>query len=119
MENNRDVTLNDLQETMLEIKQNLCWLYDIMNKEVKESRETVEEVKWMARKMGNQDSKLEYNHKDLYELMGTIDNIKKYVENPVNMNQCSHFQDSPARDHPMEETLVVQPVTVLGEKQQK
>ena len=71
----------------------------------------------MARQMGNHDSRIEDNHRDLHELMGTIDKIKEDVPKLFNMNQCSHFQDSLVRKHPMEETSIVQPVIVPGEKQ--
>ena len=40
----------------------------------------------MASQMGNHDSRIEDNHKDLHELMGTIDNIKEDVQNMVNIN---------------------------------
>ena len=37
----------------------------------------------------------------------------------VNMNQRSHFQDSPVRDQPMDETLVVQLVKYPKGKHQE
>ena len=73
----------------------------------------------MARQMGNHDARIEDNHRDLYELMGTIGYIKEDLQKLVNMNQCSHCQNSPARDHPMEDISVAQPVKSPGEKQQK
>ena len=66
----------------------------------------------MARQMGNHDARIEDNHRELQELMQTVDNIKDDLQNFVNMNQCCHFQDSPARDHPMEETSITHPTKV-------
>ena len=86
MTDNRDVTLNDLQTTLLDINQHMLWLYDIMNRGVKEGSATVEEVKLMASQMGNHDSIIEDNHKDIHELMGTVDNIKEDVQKLVNIN---------------------------------
>ena len=95
------------------------WIYNIMNKGVKEGSATTKEVKWMANQMGCQDTRIEHNHRDLHELMGVVDNIKEEVQKMVNMNQCGHFQDSLARDHPMEETSLVQSIEEPGEMQQK
>ena len=64
----------------------------------------------MVRQMENHDAKIEDNHWDLHELMGSVYYIKEYLQKLVNMNQCNHCQDSPARDHPMEETSVSQHV---------
>ena len=116
--NDKEVTLNDLHASLRDIKQHLHWLYDVVNKGAKEGSSTTSKVKWMARKMGNHDPIIEDNHRDLYELMGTIGYMKEYLHKLVNMNQCSHCQTSPARDHPMDETSVAQPVKTLGDKQQ-
>ena len=59
--------------------------------------------------MGNHDAGTEDNHRDLYELMGTIGYMKEDLHKLVSMNQCNHCQTSHARDHPMEETVVAQP----------
>ena len=40
IDNNRDVTLNDLQTTFLDINHHMLWLYDIMNRGVKEGSAT-------------------------------------------------------------------------------
>ena len=84
--NDKGITLNDLQTTLLDINQHMLWLYDIMNRGVKEGSATAEEVKLMASQMGNHDSRIEDNHKDLHELMGTVDNIKEDVQKLVNIN---------------------------------
>ena len=81
-----------------------------MNRGVTERISTAEEVKWMARQMRNHNAQIEVNHRYLHELMGTIGYMKEFLHKLVNMNQSSHFQDSPIRDHPMEETSVVHPV---------
>ena len=56
----------------------------------------------MARKMGNHNVRIEDNHRDLHELMGTIGYMEEDLQKLVNMNQSSHFHDSPVRDQPME-----------------
>ena len=84
-------------------------MYDFVNRGVKEGNSTAEEIRWMERKMGNHEARTEDNHRDIYELMGTIGYMKKDLHKLVGMNQCSHYQTSPARDHPMEETLISQP----------
>ena len=94
-------------------------IYELMNKGVKDGSATATEVKWLANQIGFHDSIIDDNHKDLCELMGIVDTIKEEVQKMVNMNQRSHCQESPARDHPMEETSVVQPVHEPGGKQQK
>lgn len=62
----------------------------------------------MAKQMVNHGTRIEDNHRDLYELMGTIGYMKKDLHELVSMNQCSHCQTSPVRDHPTEENLVAQ-----------
>ena len=81
-----------------------------MNWGVTEGISTTEEVKWMARQLGNHDARIEDNHRYLHELMGIIGYMKEDLHKLVNMNQSNHFQDSPIRDQPLEETSVVQPV---------
>ena len=115
----RDVTLNDLQASLRDIKQHIRWLYDIINTGVTKGSLNVEEVKWMARQMGNHNARIEDNHRDLHELMGTIGYIKGALQKLVNMNQSIHFQDSPVRDKPMEEHSVVQSGKDPKGKQQK
>ena len=73
----------------------------------------------MVRQMENHDARIEDNHWDLHELMRSVYYIKEYLQKLVNMNQISHFQDSPARDHPMEETSLMQPIEEPDEMQQK
>ena len=106
----RDVTLDDLQGTLKDIKQHIRWLYDIMNWGVTEGSSTAEELKWMAWQMGNHETRIEDNHRYLHELMGTIGYMKEDLQKLVNMNQSSHIHDSPIRDQEMEETSVIQPI---------
>ena len=58
--------------------------------------------------MGNHDAQIEDNHIYFHELMGTIGYMKEDLQKLVNMNQSSHFQESPIKDQPMEEASVVQ-----------
>ena len=60
--------------------------------------------------MGNNDVCIEDNHRDLYELMGTTEYMKENLQKLVSINQSNHFQDSLVKDHPMEETSIVQPI---------
>ena len=78
-----------------------------MNQGVTEGISTAEEVKWMARQMGNCDIRIEDNHIYVHEIMGTIGYMKEDLQKLVNMNQSIHLQDSPVRDQPMEETSIV------------
>ena len=73
----------------------------------------------MERQMGNHDSRIEDNHRDLHELMGTVENIKEDVQKLINMNQCSHCQDSPAKDHPMEKNSVMKHIYEPSDKKKK
>ena len=57
--------------------------------------------------MGNHDARIEDNHRDLHELMGTIGYMKEDLQKLVNMNQRSHIHDSPIKDQAMEETSLV------------
>lgn len=69
--------------------------------------------------MENHDTRIEENHRDFHELMSTIGYMKEDLQKLVNMNQSSHFQDSPVRDQPMKETSVVQLVKDPKGKQHK
>ena len=67
--------------------------------------------------MGCQESKVDNNDRDLQEMMGTVYFIKEEVHKMVNMNQCSHCQETLDHDdHPIEETSVVQPACGLEGK---
>ena len=66
--------------------------------------------------MGCHESRIDDNDQDLHELMRTVDFIKEEVHKLTNMNHCSHCQEIPTQDHPMEETSVVQPVHGPGGK---
>ena len=87
-----------------------------MSRGVKEGSATAVYVEWMVNQVGCHDTRNVDNHRDLCEIMGTIDTIKDEMHKLVNMNQWSHCQDSSVRDHPMEETSVVQPVLEPDEK---
>ena len=77
---------------------------------------------WMVRQIKNQDTQIEYNHHNLYEIMGNIsymkDDLKDDLRKPVNMNQSSHMHDYPSRVQAMEEASMVQPVIDPKGKQQ-
>ena len=113
---NKEVTLEYLQYSLKDIKKHLRWLYDIVNRSVTEGSKTTD---WMARQIENQDTWIEDNHRDLYDLMGTIGYMKDNLQKLVKMNQRSHIYDSPARDWAMEEASMVHPVKVPNGKQQE
>ena len=82
-------------------------------------RVSASDVKYLANQMGLHESRIYDNDHDLCELMGIVDLIKEEVQKLESMNHCSHCQETPAQDHPMEETYIVQPVHGLGGKIKK
>ena len=65
---------------------------------------------WMVRQIENQDTRIEDNRHDLYEIMGNIGYMKDDLEKLVNMNQGSFIQDNQNRDQAMEDVTVEQHV---------
>ena len=76
-------------------------------------------MKYLANQMGLHESRIYGNDRDVRELMGTVGFIKEEVQKLESMNHCSHCQETPAQDHPIEETSIVQPVHGLGGKKKK
>ena len=74
---------------------------------------------WMVRQINNQDSHIEDNHRDLYEVMGNIGYMKDDLKNLVNMNQGMYFQENQNIYHAMEEASVEQPVKDQKGKQKE
>ena len=105
-----NVSLNDIQSTLKDVKLHLHCIYELMSTGVKESRVATSDVKYLANQMGCHESIIDDNDCNLHELMGTIYFIKEEVHKLTNMNHCSHCQEIPTQDHPMEETFVVQQV---------
>ena len=70
----KEVTLEDLQNSLKDIKKHLGCLYYIVNRGVTEGSKKKD---WMAREIENQDTWIEYNHRDLHDLMGTIGYLKE------------------------------------------
>ena len=66
-------------------------------------------MEWMARQIDNQDTSIEDNHRDLYEIMGNIGYMKDGFKYLVNMNQGNFIQDNQNRDQAMEDATVEQP----------
>ena len=73
----------------------------------------------MVWKIENQDTRIEDNHRDLYEIMGNIGYMKDDLKKLVNMNQGNFIQDNQNRDQAMEEASVEQPVKEQKGKQQE
>ena len=120
MENNEENTdINEIKSTLKDIKIHLHWVYEMVCTGVKENRVITSDVKYMANQMGCHESRIDDNDHDLRELMGIVDFIKEEVHKMANMNHCNHCQETPAQDHPVEETFVLRPVHVLeGKKKQ-
>ena len=57
----------------------------------------------MVWKIENQDTRIEDNHCDLYEIVGNIGYMKDDLKKLVNMNHGSFIQDYQNRDQSMEE----------------
>ena len=95
------------------------WIYELLSTGVKESKVAATDVKYLANQMGCHESRIDDNDRDLCEFVGTVDFIKEEVQKLTSMNQCSHCQETPVQDHPMEETSVVQPVYRPGDKKKK
>ena len=102
----RGATLEYIQNTLKDIKKNMSWLYDIMNRSMEENSKIME---WMVRHIDNQYSRIEDNRCDLYELMGNIGYMKDDLKNLVNMNQGSYIQDNQIKYQAMEEASVEHP----------
>ena len=85
----------------------MSWLYDIINRSREENSKTME---WMVRQIDNQDSRIEDNHRDLYEVMGNISYMKDDLKKLVNMNHGSFIQYYQKRDQSMEEASMEQPI---------
>ena len=86
---------------------------------VKESMVAATDVKYLDNQRGCHESQIDDNDHNLRELMGTIDFIKEEVHKLTNMNHCNHCQETPAQDHLMEESFVVQHVHGLGGKKKR
>ena len=75
----KGVTLEDIQNSLKDIKKNMRWLYDIINRRVEQGNRT---ANWMVRQIENQDTQIEDNQRDPYEIMGNIgymkDDLKKW-----------------------------------------
>ena len=77
MENNdRNVSLNDIQSTLWDVKQHMLWMYEILSIDVKEGRVATTNVKYLANQMGCHEYRIDDNDRDLRELMGTVNFIK-------------------------------------------
>ena len=60
----------------------------------------------MVRQIDSQDSRIEDNHCDLYEVMGNIGYMKDDLKKLVDMSQGSYIHDNMNKDHAMEEATV-------------
>ena len=92
-----------IQNTPKDINKNMSWLYDIINRSVEENRKNME---WMVRHIDIRDSRIEDNHRDLYEVMGKIGYMKDDLKKLVDMSQGSYIHDNMNKYHAMEEATV-------------
>ena len=60
----------------------------------------------MVQQIDSQDSWIEYNHHDLYEVMENIGYMKDDLKKLVDMNQGSYIHDNINKDDAMEEATV-------------
>ena len=60
----------------------------------------------MVRQIDSQDSRIEYNHRDIYEVMGNIGYMKDDLKKLVDMSQGSYIHDNMKKYHAMEEATV-------------
>ena len=74
---------------------------------MKENKVATLGVNYLANQMGCHKYRIDDNDRELRELMGTVGFIKEEVQKLESMNHCSHCQETPAQDHPMEETSIV------------
>ena len=63
-------------------------------------------MEWMVRQIDNQDSQIEDNHHDLYEVMENIGYMKDDLKKLVDMNQGSYIHDNMNTYHAMEEATM-------------
>lgn len=111
----RGATLEDIQNTLKDIKKNMSWLYDIINKNMEE-KESSRTMDWMVRQIEN---RIEDNRRDLYEVMSNIGYMKDDLKKLVNMNQGSYIQDNQNNNQGMEEASVEQPAKEQKGKQKE
>ena len=79
----KGTSLEDIQDSLKDLKKNVRWLYDMISRNREESNKTME---WMAQQIDNQDTCIEDNHHNLYEIMGNIGYMKDGFKYLVNMN---------------------------------
>ena len=106
--NNGDEIIKDIQGTLHNIKIHMRRLYELMGKGVDEGRVAAADIRNLAKHMGSHDSWIEDNDRNLRDLMGTVDIIKKQLQKLTR-------KETPANDLQMEETCIVQPVHGPGE----
>ena len=114
--NGENEGISEKQSTLKDINVHMRWTYELVSIGVKEINIAVTNVNYLLNEMGYHESIINDNDRELRELMGIVDIIKKEVKKLANMNYCSHCQENPTQDHPMEETSVVQPVHGSGDK---
>ena len=83
----KEVTLEDIQNSLKDIKKNLRWLYDIINRSIVEGSRTVD---WMVLQIENQDTQIKDNDRDLYDLMGNIGYMKDDLTKLVLWRETSY-----------------------------
>ena len=63
-------------------------------------------MEWMIWHLDSQDSRIEYNHRDLYEVMGNIGYMKDDLKKLVDMSMESYIHDNMNKYHAIEEATM-------------
>ena len=81
---------------IVDLKKNLCHLYDMMAIGIMDNKALVQEVKDMGEvvsytsyQISNHDSRIDDTESNLREMMGKVDRIQEDLQHLVNMNQAS------------------------------
>ena len=107
---------------IMDIKNNLRCLYEMIIIGVMDNKETAQEVKSMGEtvsytslQINNHEAQIDDNESNLREIMGKVDRIQEDLQLLITMNQGSRVNGATIEaEHPMEEESVVQPRNFRG-----
>ena len=107
---------------LMDIKKNLCRLYEMTAIGVMDNKEMANEIKSMndtvrytSLQVSNHDARIDDNESNLRELLGKVDRIQEDLKKLISMNQGSRVNGvNEEAGHPMEEESVVQPRAIRG-----
>ena len=107
---------------IMDIKNNLRRLYEMLAISVMDNKEMAQEVKSMGEtvsytslQISNHDARIDDNESTIREIMGKVDRIQEDLQRFIAMNQSSRvYGDTAEAVHPMEESSVAQPRNIKG-----